>query len=187
MVIDEDGKLYKLNGPKVRPFVAVGSAKAAEREAVSAAPQHQLVGTWAVTSSMANCCCTTGGQPSTRILSSGLSHARHARSTAAMQQPIKTIQELDKIGMEPNSKKGHICALVIQDYFTKLPKANPLKGGSGGQAGWGGESRGFPMEFQSQIPRNPAEDEFCSILNKYNFTFLFPSLWVVLSRFHLLY
>jgi len=51
---------------------------------------------------------------------------------AARQQPIKTMQALKKMGMDligplPKSKWGHVYALVMQDYFTKWPKAIPLK------------------------------------------------------------
>jgi len=42
------------------------------------------------------------------------------------------MQALEKMGMDligplPKSKQGHVYALVIQDYFTKWPKAIPLK------------------------------------------------------------
>jgi len=51
---------------------------------------------------------------------------------AARQQTIKTMQVLEKMGMDligllPKSKQGHIYALVMQDYFTKWPEAIPLK------------------------------------------------------------
>jgi len=51
---------------------------------------------------------------------------------AARQQTIKTMQALEKMGMDligplPKSKQGHIYALVMQDHFTKWPKAIPLK------------------------------------------------------------
>jgi len=50
----------------------------------------------------------------------------------ARQQTIETMQALEKIGMDligplPKSKQGHVYALVMQDYFTKWPKAIPLK------------------------------------------------------------
>jgi len=52
--------------------------------------------------------------------------------TAARQHPIKTKQALKKMGMDiigplPKSKQVHVYALVMQDYFTKWPKAIPLK------------------------------------------------------------
>jgi len=52
--------------------------------------------------------------------------------TAARQHPIKTTQALKKMGMDligplPKSKQGHVYVLVMQDYFTKWPKAIPLK------------------------------------------------------------
>jgi len=52
--------------------------------------------------------------------------------TAVRQQPIKTIQMLEKMGMDligplPKSKQGHVYILVMQDYFTKWPEAIPLK------------------------------------------------------------
>jgi len=45
---------------------------------------------------------------------------------------IKTMRVLQKMGMDfiglfPKSKQGHVYALVMQDYFTKWPKAIPLK------------------------------------------------------------
>jgi len=51
------------------------------------------------------------------------------------QQPInpnQTMQVLEKMGMDligplPKSKQGHVYGLVMQDYFTKWPKAIPLK------------------------------------------------------------
>jgi len=51
---------------------------------------------------------------------------------AARQQTVETTQALEKMGMDligplPKSKQGHIYALVMQDYFTKWPKAIPLK------------------------------------------------------------
>jgi len=96
---------------------------------------HQLVGIWAVKSFLADCCGTTGGQPSARMLSSGLSHARCARST-------QILTDLQQQGSNPSrqskrsrrwewtslvSKQGHFYALVMQDYFTNWPKAIPLK------------------------------------------------------------
>jgi len=50
---------------------------------------------------------------------------------AARQQLIKTTQVLEKMGMDligllPKSKEGHVY-LLMQDYFTKWPKAIPLK------------------------------------------------------------
>jgi len=52
--------------------------------------------------------------------------------TAARQQRIKTSGALEKMGMDligplSKSKQGHIYTLVMQDYFTKWPKAIPLK------------------------------------------------------------
>jgi len=52
---------------------------------------------------------------------------------AERQQTIKTMQELEKMGMDligplPKSKQGHVYPLVMQDYFTKWLKAIPLKG-----------------------------------------------------------
>jgi len=51
---------------------------------------------------------------------------------AARQQTVETTQALEKMGMDligplPKSKQGHVYALVMQDYFTKWPKAIPLK------------------------------------------------------------
>jgi len=59
-------------------------------------------------------------------------HSNPHGPTAARQQLIKTMQALEKMGMDligplPKSKRGHIYALVMQDYFTKWPKAIPLK------------------------------------------------------------
>jgi len=50
---------------------------------------------------------------------------------AARQQTIETTQVLKKMGMDliiplPKSKQGHVYTLVMQDYFTKWPKAIPL-------------------------------------------------------------
>jgi len=50
----------------------------------------------------------------------------------AWQQPIKTMQALEKMGMDligplPKSKQGHVYALVMQDYFTKWHEAIPLR------------------------------------------------------------
>jgi len=52
--------------------------------------------------------------------------------TAARQQPIKTMQALKKMGMDligllPKRKRRHLYTLVMQEYFTKWPKAIPLK------------------------------------------------------------
>jgi len=51
---------------------------------------------------------------------------------AARQQLIKTMQALKKMGMDligplPQSKQGHVYALVMQGYFTKWPEVIPLK------------------------------------------------------------
>jgi len=59
-------------------------------------------------------------------------HSNPHRPTAARHQPIKTIQALEKMGMDligplPKRKKGQVYALVMQDYFTKWPEAIPLK------------------------------------------------------------
>jgi len=52
--------------------------------------------------------------------------------TAARQHLIKTMQALEKMGMDligplPKSKRGYVYALVMQDCFTKWPEAIPLK------------------------------------------------------------
>jgi len=59
-------------------------------------------------------------------------HLNLHRSTAARKQPIKTMQVLEKLRMDligpfPKSKQCHIYALVMQYYFTKWPKAIPLR------------------------------------------------------------
>jgi len=59
-------------------------------------------------------------------------HLNPHRPTAARQQLIKTTQVLEKMGMDligplPKSKQGHLYTLAMQDYFTKWPKAIPLK------------------------------------------------------------
>jgi len=59
-------------------------------------------------------------------------HSNLHGPTAVRQQPIKTTQVLEKMGMYPigplpKSKQGHVCALVMQDYFTKWPKVIPLQ------------------------------------------------------------
>jgi len=58
-------------------------------------------------------------------------HLNQYGPTAARQQPIKTMQALEKMGMDligllPKSKQGHVYTLVMQDY-TKWPKAIHLK------------------------------------------------------------
>jgi len=50
----------------------------------------------------------------------------------ASQQTIKTTQALERMGMDligplPKSKQSNKHMLVMQDYFTKLPKTIPLK------------------------------------------------------------
>jgi len=42
----------------------------------------------------------------------------------------------------------------------------------------------FPSWSHPHILGIPAGHELLSVLNKYKFTFFFPSLWVVLSHFH---
>jgi len=59
-------------------------------------------------------------------------HSNPHGPTPARQQLIKTMQALEKMGMDLiglllKSKQGHVYALVMQDYFTKWPKAIPLK------------------------------------------------------------
>jgi len=59
-------------------------------------------------------------------------HPNPHRPTAAMQQLIKTMQAIKKMGMDligplPKSKWGHVYTLVMQDYFTKWPNAITLK------------------------------------------------------------
>jgi len=53
------------------------------------------------------------------------------------------------------------------------------------QAGGGGESSGFPMKFQSTHSSNSSQKCIVLLSNKCQFTFFFPSLWVVLSRFQM--
>jgi len=88
MVTNENGELYHTHWPQGKTTTkgillqwVVSKSRREQLLALHCTTTHQLVGTWAVTSFLTNCCGTTGGQPSTRMLSSGLSHARHARST----------------------------------------------------------------------------------------------------------
>lgn len=58
-------------------------------------------------------------------------HANPTGPTAATQQLIASSQPLEKMGMDligplPKSSAGNTYALVMQDYFTKWPKAIPL-------------------------------------------------------------
>jgi len=89
-----------------------------------------------VTSSMDDCCRTTGGQPSTRMLSSGLSCARHSRSTQIctdLQQQGSNLSSSQEDGnghhwsIAQEQAGSHLC-IGDARLLHQVAKAIPLKG-----------------------------------------------------------